>query len=795
MRAPTFVHFLRRLWAQDTFVYSLRVFIALATVMGVCWRLDEQEALIPVFLGIIACALSETDDSWRGRLRAQIVTLACFAVAALSVKALFPYPWLFVVGLSISAFGLTMLGAIGERYRAIAYATLILAIYTTIGVEHANGTSDHFWSEPALLLIGATWYGTLSVLWCALFAHQPVQQKLAVLFHALGDYLKLKSAMFEPVRGVDTEAQRLQLAQLNSKVVTALNVAKESIFSRVGQARPGQKNSRYLALYFIAQDVHERASSSHYPYNELADTFFHSDIMFRCQRLLRSQGRVCRRLALAIQMRQPFVNDSEAQQAKDDLDASMEYLRAQNKPEWSRLLRSLSALSGNLGALNRRLAGAGKQATVEEQDSTLLDRSPKSFKDALDRIKLQLTPAAPLFRHALRLSIALAVGYGMVHLLHPSEGYWIVLTTLFVSAPSYGATRKRTTQRIGGTLIGLVIGWALFKLAPGASLQAVIAVVAGVVFFATRASRYMVATAAMTLLVLMCFNQVGNGYDLILPRMVDTFVGGMIAVLAVFVILPDWQGRRLNKLASNAVANNARYLRAILAQYRTGKLDDLAYRTARRNAHNADSAFSVAMSNILAEPGHFRRDADTGLRFLVLSHTLLNYLSGLGAHRGDTVLDAPGDLAMLQQAERVAAALDEVAIGLADRRPIMVRNAEEESLAAQLEALPDHIDDARRLVQTQLALITRQLAPIRKVGSRLLNQEEAIDAADPAGDVAAEANAAPDASGAAGGAAPRPTAASGTATSGIATSGIATKATASGDAGPGKPSLDRAHPA
>ena len=60
---------------------------------------------------------------------------------------------------------------------------------------------------------------------------------------------------------------------------------------------------------------------------------------------------------------------------------------------------------------------------------------------------------------------------------------------------------------------------------------------------------------------------------------------------------------------------------------------DLAYRLARRNAHNADAALSTTLANMLMEPGHFRKEADVGFRFLVLSHTLLSYLSGLGAHR------------------------------------------------------------------------------------------------------------------------------------------------------------------
>ena len=32
-----------------------------------------------------------------------------------------------------------------------------------------------------------------------------------------------------------------------------------------------------------------------------------------------------------------------------------------------------------------------------------------------ERLRLQLTPTSPLFRHALRLSIALAAGYGVLH--------------------------------------------------------------------------------------------------------------------------------------------------------------------------------------------------------------------------------------------------------------------------------------------------------------------------------------------------------------------------------------------
>lgn len=58
MSSTSFSQSLRRLWARDKFSYSVRVFIALTGSMAFCWYQDEMSLLIPLFLGIIASALS-----------------------------------------------------------------------------------------------------------------------------------------------------------------------------------------------------------------------------------------------------------------------------------------------------------------------------------------------------------------------------------------------------------------------------------------------------------------------------------------------------------------------------------------------------------------------------------------------------------------------------------------------------------------------------------------------------------------------------------------------------------------
>jgi len=726
MSSTSFKQSMRRLWALDKFSYSIRVFIALTGSMALCWYQDEMTLLIPLFLGIIASALAETDDSWQGRLNALAVTLVCFSIAALSVELLFPYPWIFAISLALATFCLTMLGALGERYGAIASATLILSVYTMIGVDQRGGAVSDFWHEPLLLVAGAAWYGALSVLWQALFSNQPVQQSLARLFRELGRYLKLKSSLFEPIRQLDVEARRLELAQQNGRVVAALNAAKEIILHRVGNGRPGSKVSRYLKLYFLAQDIHERASSSHYPYNALADAFFHSDVLFRCQRLLRQQGKACQSLAESIQLRQPFIYDDSFAEALGDLNASLEHLRIQSNPAWRGLLRSLRALAANLSTLDRLLGDASNpDALADATDSNLLDRAPRNLKEMWTRLRTQLTPTSLLFRHALRLSLALTVGYGMLHAIHASQGYWIILTTLFVCQPNYGATRRKLGQRIIGTAIGLTVAWALFDLFPSPLVQSMFAIAAGLVFFINRTTRYTLATAAITLMVLFCFNQVGDGYGLFLPRLFDTLLGSLIAGLAVFLFLPDWQGRRLNKVLANTLTCNSIYLRQIMQQYAAGKSDDLAYRLARRNAHNADAALSTTLANMLMEPGHFRKEADVGFRFLVLSHTLLSYLSGLGAHR-ETQLPAEVRAHLIDGAgNSLAASIDEIATRLANKQPIAIQSDAEEALAADLEQMPDEIDEGQRLVQTQLALICRQLGPLRTLAAHLIKDTSA----------------------------------------------------------------------
>ena len=703
---------LNRLWAHEKASYGLRVFIALSTWMALCWYRDDLQPLPSLFLGTIASAIAETDDNGWGRSKSVLLSLLCFAAAAASVVQLFAWPLPFAAALAVAAFALTLLGALGERYASIGQATVTLAIYTMIAMDQHHDTAIA-WREVAQMLAGAAWYGALSILWTLLFANRPVRERLARLFAELGRYLQLKADLFEPVRHEDLRARRLALAEQNVRVVEALDVTKAAILSRFGRSgRPGVQSGLYFRLYYMAQDFHERASSSHYPYEALAEAFFHSDVLYRCRRLLSLQGLACMALGQAIRLRHGFDHGERNRQAGQDLEQSLQYLRQQHNPHWRRLLGSLQLLAANLSGIARQLSEASlADSPLDGIDTRLRDSSPHTLREMGARLRRALTPGSLLFRHGLRIALALIAGYALLRLAHPDNGYWVLLTIMVVCRPSFGATRLRLVQRVAGTLLGLGAAWALMQLFPDTTLHLLLALAAALLFFVTRNERYLVATAAITLMALLCFNLLGDGYVMIWPRLLDTLIGGAIATAASLLILPDWEGRRLHQVMAQVIATSTRYLDEVLGQYRNGMRDDLPYRIARRDMHNADVALSVALANMLREPQYARGNLDAGFRFLALSNTLLGYLSALGAHRAQAALDE--DSLVSQGQHCVQQALTGLAAALEARHPAPPADAAEAMLADALEQLPEDIGDKSRLVRTQLALILHLLPGLR----------------------------------------------------------------------------------
>ncbi|WP_258087205.1 YccS family putative transporter [Xenorhabdus bovienii] len=619
-------------------LYYIRIFIALTGTTLVPWLLGEEPKMtIPLTLGVVAAALTDLDDRLVGRLSNLVITLVSFFAASTSITLLFPYPWLFMVGLAVSTCSFILLGALGQRYATIAFGALLIAIYTMLGTS----IFPLWYQQPLLLLTGAIWYNLLTLTGHLLFPIRPLQENLARCYQQLSAYLYAKTSLFDP----DSEAEEYKqsmfdVAMANSALVTTLNQAKISLLSRLKGDR-GQRGTRHtLHYYFVAQDIHERASSSHVQYQKLRETFRHSDILFRCQRLLSMQAHACEQVSQSIILRKPYQHNSRFENAFNYLESSLERLKNQQGADtqimaFYNLLRNLRAIDAQLSGLNSEQSPLLQNASQsgKQEDTQLSNEALTGWRDVWFRISSNLTPKSALFRHAIRMSALLCTGYAIIQLFDLQRGYWILLTSLFVCQPNYSATRRRLALRVTGTLAGILIGLPILYFVPSIEGQLVLIIISGVLFFAFRNIQYAHATLFITLLVLLSFNLLGEGFEVALPRITDTLIGCGIALLAVSFIWPDWKFRQLPRVINRTMIANCRYLDAIVGQYYQGKNNSLNYRIARRDAHNCDAELASVISNMASEPKNYRVSQEEAFRLLCLNHTMLSYISALGAHR------------------------------------------------------------------------------------------------------------------------------------------------------------------
>ncbi|USA45933.1 YccS family putative transporter [Acinetobacter sp. C26M] len=625
---------LRQATYNTTFMYNVRMLIAFTGTAFVPYLLDYQLATIPLTLGVVAAAISDIDDRFSVRIMNLIYTYIGFFITAASVQLLFPYPIAFAIGLIASCIGWILLGSLGRRYATIAYGCLVISVYSMLGVH----LFEQWYLQPALLVVGAAWYGLLSTISFLLFPVRKVQDQLAASYTALGSFLFAKSNLFDvDMTPSSYQQSMIDIAMENGKLVAIFNDMRMSLLTRLKGDRGQKGTRRSLQYYFVAQDIHERADSAHIDYQKLAKVFQHSDILFRFQRILSIQGKACQDLAQSILSRTRYIHNKRFKHSFENLRLSLEKLRKDGHYDQVRI-NALFALYQNLKSIDAQLQNLETERNLQKinaqhTESQLKDDDLKGWNDIMVRVKQHLTPESVLFRHAVRLSIVLFIGYLFIQLTNIAYGYWILLTALFVCQPNFNATKRRLYLRIVGTLVGIIVGLAIIYFIPSIEGQLVMLILSGVLFLELRSKQYAQATAFITILALINFNLDGSAFAAGLPRLIDTVIGCALAWFGVSFIWPDWKFRRLPRSIQRSLQAQCKYLAEVVEQYHQGRNNALNYRVVRRAAHNTDAEVASLISTIATEPNIDVNQKSLAFEFLCLSHTFLSYIAALGAHR------------------------------------------------------------------------------------------------------------------------------------------------------------------
>lgn len=702
--------------SNSTLIYCLQILIVLSgTTLGL-YFLGYFSLIVPVTLGAIATALTDFDDRLSVRLRNLTLVCVLFFTVSSILEFLYPYKVLFLIYLSLSSGCLMLMGALGQRYATISFGTVLLSIYTMFGL----GQYEHWYQQPSYFVLGVLWYGFCSVLFFLLKPTQAVQDNLSNTFNQLAELLNIKAKLFDPDNNQNVERLLYELSLQNSLVVQSLNSTKASLLTRLKASRANKNTIYWLNLYFLAQDIHEQATSNYLHYEKIQYNFSRTDLIYRIQKNVRLQALNCQRLAEAILKRQAFQTNPENSIILANLESSMHEWIEQNPSNWE--VKNLLLVLNNLNNVQSQFINLSieqeqyQQSYSEHRDNlNLLDDDIHGVQDLWLKIKQHLTPQSALFRHAVRIGFVFAVGYAISLLPFAKNGYWILLTSLFVCQISYFATKSRLKMRTFGTVLGVILGIPILYFVPSVEGQLVLTIIFGVYFFYLRSKKYAMATSMATLMVLLIFNLKGAGYSVILPRIIDTILGCGIAWFAVSFIWPDWNFRNISNNIRKSSKATLDYFDAIVAQYQHGKNNSVDYRKVRRFAHNAQIELSSMISSLSTEPNPNQDLIHNAFRYLVYSHSQLSYVSALGSHRMQ--VNDPQILELMLWCKEY---LNQVLLNqVALNEKLIQEKLDEIQTLNQQENLSDNL----HLALKQISLLLETLPELLKLKSALLKLE------------------------------------------------------------------------
>ncbi|MCJ2012794.1 FUSC family protein [Methylobacterium sp. J-076] len=360
--------------------------------------------------------------------------------------------------------------------------------------------------------------------------------------------------------------------------------------------------------------------------------------------LARSRERVSERTAQAL------LRLESAEQIFSNLIAVTELLDSRPSPEQrdatKRFLRRLRPLlvviaraireeaSLDLARLEPALARAGEDLAAEPTLAHLAERTigrvrigaklstPEGYRPGgldeggrlgwrtryLAPLVQNLTFSSPNLRHAVRASVVAAPALAGTLSYGGAFAHWLVITLVLTMQPFYAATWQRALERIGGTVLGGVVGAVLAYYAATPLWQAGLILALSIVGFAARQISYGFFVTCLTPLVVLLVEVLEPGHsswEIVGERAGFTLLGGLIAVASCLVLWPIWEPDQVRRELRRTLAAHAEFARAVLSAP-PGEDREAAIGTAARTAGLALNDLEAALSRALQQPraGH-----------------------------------------------------------------------------------------------------------------------------------------------------------------------------------------------
>jgi len=613
-----------------TFIYShyfylgLRVAIGLVGLALLTQEISDSATAMTVCIGALCTTLMDMPSPLRHKFNEMLASVLLCSAVTLLISLCGPVQWLLMTVLVLVSFLASMMVVYGKKSMPLQLAALFIM---TMSMEHQMTWQQSF-HHAGLFMLGGLIYLAYAMAIAWVLRHRIKQQVLAEALFELAAYIDIKADFYDT---------RFNLTEQFNKLVRHQSIlADRQQASRdlILRSHKNSKDAIVVQVHVCMLDLYELILSTHTDYALLRQHLADSDVLKSLHDLAYKAARDIESVAYAVTRKRASYAQISYDKEWADIEAEIARLHAKGDGA-QEALATLRAQRNKIRAILKMIAELHLATQKVYADvpfwsgadmAPFLSQQKYELKTLLSNLRLD----SPVFRFALRVSMAISVGLLIGHWLpYAAHSYWIVLTIVIILRPTFSMTRQRRADRIIGTIIGCVVTAIVIRFVhSNIVLMAILflSIVATPTFIYLR---YRYTAIAVSLMILLQMHLVApSNPNLVSERLIDTLIGAAVATVFSFV-LANWEYQSLPRLVRQVLNVNLSYMQASFALLQGKCFDDFAYRIERKRLMDSLAALSSALVRMLDEPASKQRAVEDINLFIVQNYLLVAHVAAL----------------------------------------------------------------------------------------------------------------------------------------------------------------------
>lgn len=565
----------RRIIYHPEVNYALRQTLVLCLPVALGWLFGDLQKGLLFSLVPACCNIAGLDTPHKRFFKRLIVGGALFASGSFLIQYLTAYAVPLPLILLVLPLLVGVTGEISPLHGRLLPGTLIAAIFTLSLVGRMP-----MWVPPLLYIGGTLWYGLFNWFWFWLWKEQPMRETLSLLYRELADYCDAKYTLLTQL--TDPEKALPPLLARQQKAVDLITTCYQQM--HMLSASRDNSHKRLTRAFQVALDLQEHISVSLHQPEEVQKLVeqSHAEAVIRWNaKIISARLRVLADAILYHQLPERFHMEKPL--------GALEKIARQHpdNPVGNFCLYHFSRIA--------RVLRTQKPLYTRDLMADRQRRLP-----LLPALRSYLALKSAALRTAARFAVMLMFGSALALFFNIPKPYWILMTIMFVSQNGYSATRVRIQHRALGTFAGLLIAAASLRFAVPESIALLTMLVITLASYLITRKYYGWSMIGFTVTAVYSLQLLSlNGAQFLLPRMMDTLMGCLIAFAGMIWLWPQWQSGLLRNNAHDALEAYQEALRLLLGPEQAP--EKLAYQRVKVNqAHNA---LFNSLNQASTEPG------------------------------------------------------------------------------------------------------------------------------------------------------------------------------------------------